>query len=92
VEATAVLPQGWRERLVRFESAATSGVVAWCLEPHDLWISKAAAGRPKDFEFCRALLRSGLVDRGVLGERLHQVESLKESVRSSIRGWIDRPA
>jgi len=22
---------------------------------HDLWISKAIAGRPKDVEFCRAL-------------------------------------
>lgn len=29
---TAVLPNGWRERLVRYESPATSGVVAWCLE------------------------------------------------------------
>ena len=56
VETTAVLPAGWRKRLVRFETAGTNGVVAWCLEPHDLWIAKAIAGRPKDVEYCRALL------------------------------------
>ena len=49
--ATAVLPDGWEDRLVRYETPATNGVVAWCLEPHDLWVSKALAGRRKDFEF-----------------------------------------
>jgi hypothetical protein len=51
VETTAMLPRGWRDRLVRFASPATNDVVAWCLEPHDLWISKAIARRPKDIEF-----------------------------------------
>jgi hypothetical protein len=32
-----VLPDGWRDRLVRYESPATAGVVAWCLEINDLW-------------------------------------------------------
>ena len=44
------LPEGWRARLVRFESPATNGVTAWCLETHDLWLSKAVAGRDKDRE------------------------------------------
>ena len=61
-ETTAVLPDGWRDRLVRNESPATHGVVAWCLELHDLWISKAVAGRSKDFEFCRAFSALELVD------------------------------
>ncbi len=56
-ENTAVLPAGWRDRLIRYESPATNGVVAWCLELHDLVISKSIAARPKDDEFCRALLR-----------------------------------
>ncbi len=46
VESTAVLPRGWRRRLVRYESPGAAGVVAWCLEPHDLWMSKAIAGHP----------------------------------------------
>ena len=45
-QTTAVLSAGWRERLVRYESAATNGVVAWCLEIHDLWLAKAVAMRP----------------------------------------------
>ena len=47
VSSTAVLPSGWRERLVRFETPATAGVAAWCLEVHDLWLAKAVAGRRK---------------------------------------------
>ena len=61
-ERTAVLADGWRDRLVRYESPATNGVVAWCLELHDLWLAKAVAGRPKDYEYCLALAREGFVD------------------------------
>ena len=35
-ETTALLPDGWKERLVRVETPATGGAVGWCLEPHDL--------------------------------------------------------
>ena len=88
VEATAVLPAGWRERLVRFETPATNGVVAWCLEVHDLWVSKAIAGRPKDTEFCRAIVEAGLVRGEVLRTRLAAVEGLDERVRSAALGRI----
>lgn len=88
VEATAVLPPGWRERLVRFETAATPGVVAWCLELHDLWLSKAVAGRPKDREFCAALLVRGLVNRGRLRERLASMNGLDDRVRTAVAARI----
>jgi len=70
--ATAILPNGWRKRLVRYETPATNGVAAWCLEAHDLWIAKAVAGRPKDSGFCRALLDRGIVDASLLSRRLKQ--------------------
>ncbi len=73
-EATAVLADGWRDRLVRYESPMTNGVVAWCLEVHDLWLSKAVAFRPKDIEFCAAVAGRGLVDRSVLDARLDDLE------------------
>lgn len=88
VEATAVLPRGWRERLIRFETPSTNGVVAWCLEPHDLWISKAIAGRPKDIDFCAALLRAGIVQAEDLRERLGQVEGIAEPVRTAVMARI----
>lgn len=88
VEATAVLPAGWRGRLVRFDTAGTSGVVAWCLEPHDLWVSKAVAGRPKDLEFCRAIIDAGLVDGDRLRDRLAEVEVLDKRVRSVVAARV----
>ncbi len=83
VSSTAVLPGGWRERLVRFETPATAGVVAWCLEVHDLWLSKAVAGRPKDLEFCAALKRAGLVRVAVLEERLPLI-AMDDRLRSVV--------
>lgn len=90
VESTAVLPAGWRRRLVRFETPATNGVVAWCLEPHDLWVSKAIAGRPKDVEFCEALVAQSLVRKDVLRRRLARVAGLQASVRASVAAAIER--
>ncbi len=88
VEATAVLPGGWRERLVRFETPATNGVVAWCLEPHDLWLSKAVANRPSDVDFCNALSSAGIVRAEELEKRLANVEELDDALRESIRERI----
>jgi hypothetical protein len=78
--STAILPTGWRDRLVRYETPATNGIVAWCLELHDLWVSKALAGRPKDLEFCRAFLSRELVDRSVLRERLSNITDVSDAV------------
>jgi hypothetical protein len=90
-ESTAVLPDGWQQRLVRFETPETSGVTAWCLEVHDLWISKAVANRDKDREFCRELVNKGLVDRDVLRARLDATQKLAAEqqalIRQEIEGW-----
>ena len=88
VESTARLPQDWQSRVVPFETPATRGVIAWCLELHDLWISKAVAGRDKDREFCRALVQRGLVAPSVLTERLETVPALDERVRRAVAAWI----
>lgn len=88
-EATAVLPEGWRDRLVRYESPKTGGVVAWCLELHDLWLAKAVANRPKDIEFCRAFVRAGYVDSEVLRKRLKQITGIHESVIAAVSSLLD---
>lgn len=87
-ETTAVLPDGWRDRLVRYESAAVPGVVAWCLELGDLWISKAIAGRVKDGEFCRAVLELGAVDAEEMAGRLRGMPELDSGVRTRVLGWL----
>jgi len=69
-ESTAVLPAGWSQRLVRYESPGTRGAVALCLDPHDLWIAKAIRADARDIAYCHALASSGRLNQTVLGERL----------------------
>lgn len=88
VESTARLPEGWEDRLVRFETPATRGVTAWCLELHDLWIAKAIAGRDKARAFCRALVQRGLVPPSVLLSRLQAVPALDERIKRASTTWI----
>lgn len=74
--------------MVRYESPATNGVVAWCLELHDLWISKAIANREKDQHFCGALLEAGHVDAAILEERLSVMMDLSEDRRAAVEAAI----
>lgn len=67
-EETAVLPPGWRERLVLVSNENTRHVRGWCLEVHDLAISKLIAGR--DLDFVRSLVRCKLVNIRTLRARL----------------------
>ncbi|GAC1352700.1 MAG: hypothetical protein NVSMB1_18170 [Polyangiales bacterium] len=69
-ETTATLPDGWMGRLVLIRNANTRGASAWCLEVHDLLISKYVAGREKDGRFVAAAIAHGLVDRKTLETRL----------------------
>lgn len=60
---TAILPAGWEQRLIRVSGPNTEGATGLCLDPHDLVLSKYAAGRERDLEFNRALVRHGLVSK-----------------------------
>ncbi len=40
-----------------------SGVTGLCLDPHDLFLSKLAAGHAKDVEIVKAMIEYGLVDK-----------------------------
>ena len=88
-ERTAVLPRGWRDRLVRIENPNTSGVAGLCLDVHDLAISKLVAGREKDLEFTRELARQGMTDSKTLFSRLKETEVPMET-RKLIEARIRR--
>lgn len=85
----AILPRGWRDRLVVFETAGTEPGRGLCLEPHDLVVAKLLAHREKDLAFARALLFAGLVDRQILLARL-DVTSTSPVRLSRARGWLAR--
>ena len=84
-ERTAVLPSGWESRLVGVATPAGTGL---CLEPHDLVVSKYAAGREKDRAYVRAAIRHRLVDRGTLLSRL-ATTPIEEGQRARIAGQIE---
>src|SRR5947209_19323722 len=60
-ETSAILPDGWRDRLILVTGENTRFIRGWCLEVHDLAISKYAAGLEKDRVFNKALTRLGMV-------------------------------
>ncbi len=66
---TAVLPEGWKERLVEVCNENTRGVRGKCLCPHDLAVSKLVAGREKDLEFVGAMIDHGLLDPATMASR-----------------------
>lgn len=69
-DTTATLPAGWAERLVPIHNENTAGATGWCLEIHDLAISKLVAGREKDISFLRVLLREQMAHAPLLRDRL----------------------
>ena len=83
---TAVLPTGWRDRLVVLDTPSTQPGRGLCLEPHDCVISKMVAGRPKDYAFADALLRAKLLDARTLAERVDGLD-LPEPSRQRLRDW-----
>ena len=92
VEGTAKLPDGWQTRLVTHSAPDTNGVTALCLDPHDLWLSKAYAGREKDLPFCQAMFDEGLVSASVLQERLSLMGNLPDAHRARIEAMIETMA
>ena len=86
-ETTATLPAGWSDRLVPLTGANTGGATGWCLEVHDLAVSKLVAGREKDLDFVRVLLRERMVDAALLERRitmLSDVGGVQDLVRSRL--------
>lgn len=77
-EDTAVLPEGWRERLISLHNENTGGGTGLCLEVHDLAVSKLVAGREKDVEFIRGLFKHGLARPEIVGHRLQATQLVDE--------------
>ena len=71
---TAILPRGWRERLVPVTSGEPTREVGRALEMHDLAVSKLAAGRQKDIAYVRALLTEKYVDADQLRVRASEID------------------
>lgn len=85
---TARLAPGWRERLVRYRNRNTVPGVGLCLERHDCVASKLAAFRDKDRAFALALIGAGLVDRGIVAERVALIEDMDPRLQTRVVAWL----
>ncbi len=86
-ENTATLPNDWQSRLIAVNNENTNGVTGYCLEVHDLAISKMIAMRPKDLEFVQELVRHDMIEKKTMLQRLKQTD-IEESTRRTTRGRI----
>jgi hypothetical protein len=86
--STAILPSGWRDRLIAFDTPGTAPGRGLCLEPHDLVVSKLVAFRAKDREFAAALLRAGVVDADLLQERIALLD-VHYAIQDRLRNWLN---
>ena len=82
----AVLPAGWRDRIVELQSDATEGACGHCLDPHDLVVAKLVAGRAKDMEFTDALLHAELIDPDKVIARAQLLERQLDA--NGVIGWV----
>ncbi len=85
---TAILPEDWESRLVAVNNENTHGVTGYCLEVHDLSISKMIAMRTKDLEFVQELVRHEMIAKNMMLRRLKQAD-LEEPVRNTVRVRIE---
>jgi hypothetical protein len=79
-ETTAVLPSGWKQRLIPIRNSNTNNATGWGLEVHDLATSKLVAGREKDLEFVKVLLREKMIAIQTMGERSATLPHERQSI------------
>lgn len=84
-EDTAILPEGAFGRLVPVSNENTRGNTGWCLELHDLAVSKLIAGREKDIAFVSAMVKHKLVKADTIRERIMLVASKEKAALAQVR-------
>lgn len=92
---TAVLPDSWRDRLVKVQNANTAAAsgeprfTGWCLDKEDLCVAKLTAFREKDRNFVAALLEAHLVDAALIASRLTTVPRRHLAATEHALTWLN---
>jgi len=84
---TAILPHGWDSRLVKIQNANTDLRIGYCLEPHDLAVSKLAAGRDKDWPFVTTMLLHNIIDADTVLARIQTLPILANR-KEHLTDWV----
>ncbi|GAB2459622.1 hypothetical protein GCM10027062_44110 [Nocardioides hungaricus] len=92
---TAVLPDGWRDRLIKVQNANTAAptgeprFTGWCLDKEDLCVAKLVAFREKDRNFVVALLEASLVSRDLIATRLSTLLTEHPAAAERALAWLN---
>ena len=88
IEEAATLPPGWKHRVTRvYDEISTRGKTGWCIEVHDLAVSKLVAYRKKDRDFVRLLLIERMIENETLIERIRSLLIAKEHIDRLVK-WV----
>jgi hypothetical protein len=94
---TAKAPDGWEARLVRVVVQSplknTPTAIGWCLERHDIVLSKCVAGRDRDWDYATNAIKHGVVDADELLRRIPELPvpaKERARVKRTIEGIIIR--
>lgn len=86
--STGVFPEGWKDRLVTYETPGTAPGRALCLEPHDCVLAKLVRYEEKDQEFAQALVKMDLINLDILADRVETIPA-HPAIIDNIRRWIN---
>jgi hypothetical protein len=94
---TAKAPEGWQQRLIPVSIKPLAGphaeVTGWCMEAHDLVLSKLVAGRDRDIDFAEQAIRHNIVQPQELLRRISSLpidDQHQQHVRSLLDSAIGR--
>ena len=85
---TAVMPVDWMQRA---SLHYIGDLTAICPEVHDLAVSKVVAGRDKDADFVRVLLKEGMIDIDTLCLRISALHNADAQIPTWL-AWARRRA
>lgn len=95
---TAKAPGGWQQRLVRHDVpprvASTTSAIAWCLEPHDLVLSKCVRGDTRDWDYAAEAIKAAIVSPQTLLDRvvlLPVAHRLRSHIERMLHGVAAKP-
>ena len=84
---TARLPKGWEQRLTPVCNPNTNGATRWCLDVHDIAVSKYFAGRKKDLRYLKVLWKEKLINLDTIEKRLKNTD-IEPATRVRIRSQV----
>ena len=88
---TAILPLGWKDRLIDVRPDEARPWVGRCLGGYDLAASKLAAFRDKDRDFVRVLISTQLLTARTLADRVQLLPLSAEEIERRVR-WVEQTA